>query len=260
MNTILHSKVIGTGTPLCILHGFLGMSDNWKTLGAAYAEKGFNVHLLDQRNHGKSFHSDDFNYDLLANDLRAYLNTKGIPNTALIGHSMGGKTAMQFACNFPEMTQKLLVADIAPKFYPPHHHEIITALQSVNLNEIKSRTEADKELQKHLKNSGIRQFLLKNLYWTKEKKLAFRFNLKVLSQKMEEVGENINSTDSYTGPTLFLKGSKSEYVTENDITDIKKHFPAATMDTVSNAGHWLHAENPKEFFEKSLLFLSETKN
>lgn len=256
MNPILHAKVIGTGKPICILHGFLGMSDNWKTLGAAYADKGFNVHLIDQRNHGKSFHSEDFNYDFLANDLKTYLDSKEINPTALIGHSMGGKTAMQFACSFPEMTQKLIVADIAPKFYPPHHHEIITALQAVNLNEIRSRTEADQELQKHLKNSGIRQFLLKNLYWTKEKKLALRFNLKVLSQKMEDVGENINSTDSYTGPTLFLRGSKSEYITESDITDIKKHFPAATMDTISNAGHWLHAENPKEFLEKSLLFLS----
>ncbi len=255
MNPILHSKILGEGIPLCILHGFLGMSDNWKTLGASYAEKGFNVHLIDQRNHGKSFHSTDFTYDILANDLKAYLNFHKIKETALIGHSMGGKTAMQFACNFPEMTQKLIIADIAPKFYPPHHHGIISALQAVNLDTIGSRSEADKELQKHLSDDGVRQFLLKNLYWTKDKKLAFRFNLKVLSQKMKEVGENINSEDRYAGPALFLKGSKSEYVVAHDITDIKKHFPNATLDTVSKAGHWLHAENPSEFLEKSLSFL-----
>ncbi len=203
MNPVLHSKILGKGMPLCILHGFLGMSDNWKTLGAAYAEKGFNVHLIDQRNHGKSFHSEDFNYAVLANDLKTYLEAHGITQTMLIGHSMGGKTAMQFACSFPEMTQKLLVADIAPKFYPPHHHEIIDALQSVDLNTINSRSEADRALQKNLANVGVRQFLLKNLYWTKEKKLAFRFNLAVLAEKMAEVGENINSTDRFQAPPYF---------------------------------------------------------
>jgi pimeloyl-ACP methyl ester carboxylesterase len=256
MNLSLHSKILGKGMPLCILHGFLGMSDNWKTLGAAYAEQGFNVHLIDQRNHGKSFHSTDFNYDLLANDLKAYLTTHNITQTMLIGHSMGGKAAMQFACSFPEMTQKLVVADIAPKFYPPHHHQIIDALQSLDFNTISSRSQADAALQKKLTDVGVRQFLLKNLYWTKEKKLAFRFNLAVLSEKMSEVGENINSTDRYAGATLFLRGSKSDYVLGSDIDAIKMHFPKAILDTVSNAGHWLHAENPSEFLKKSLAFLS----
>lgn len=256
MNQILHSKILGEGKPLCILHGFLGMSDNWKTLGAAYAENGFKVHLIDQRNHGRSFQSDDFDYNLMAGDLKAYLHAHGVTKTMLIGHSMGGKTAMQFSCSFPEMTQKLLVADIAPKLYPPHHHEIIDALQSINVNLISSRSEADAILQKSLPNAGIRQFLLKNLYRTKDKKFAFRFNLSVLSQKMEEVGQNINSTDRFNGPTLFLKGSRSDYVLASDIVAIKKHFPKATLENVSNAGHWLHAENPTSFLEKSLRFLS----
>ena len=255
MKTILHSKIVGAGRPLCILHGFLGMSDNWKTLGAAYADNGMEVHLIDQRNHGKSFHSEDFNYDFLAKDLYHYLDAKNIEKTMLIGHSMGGKTAMQFACNFPDKTTKLLVADIAPKFYPPHHHEIIDGLNKIDVTALSSRKEADDELQKHITNFGVRQFLLKNLYWNEEKKLSFRFNLPVLSHSMEEVGENINSTDSYTGPTLFLRGSKSEYVTANDMSKIKSHFPLAEMETVSNAGHWLHAENPKEFLAKSLQFL-----
>lgn len=255
MNSILHSKIVGNGKPLCILHGFLGMSDNWKTLGTAYAENGFNVHLIDQRNHGKSFHSVDFNYDILANDLKAYLNFHKITKTSIIGHSMGGKTAMQFACSFPEMTDKLLVADIAPKFYPPHHHDIITALNSIDLAGKTSRNEVDEELKRYLNNIGVRQFLLKNLYWNKDKKLAFRFNLHVLSNKMEEVGDNISSTDHFSGPSLFLRGSKSEYVIESDTATIHKHFPSATVDTVSNAGHWLHAENPEEFLKKSLDFL-----
>lgn len=255
MNPILHSKILGNGKPLCILHGFLGMSDNWKTLGNAYAEKGFNVHLIDQRNHGRSFHSEDFNYDLMANDLKMYLNFHHITKTSIIGHSMGGKTAMQFACSYPEMTDKLLVADIAPKFYPPHHHDIITALQSVDLETKSSRNEVDDALKRYLNTTGVRQFLLKNLFRTKYKKLAFRFNLAVLGNKMEEVGDNINSTDEFSGPTLFLRGSKSEYIMESDTATIRKHFPFATLDTISNAGHWLHAENPKEFLKKSLAFL-----
>lgn len=256
MKPVLHSKIIGDGKPLLILHGFLGMSDNWKTLGLKYAEKGYQVHLIDQRNHGKSFHSSDFNYDILADDIKHYLLTHKIEKTSIIGHSMGGKTAMQFACSYAEMTAKLLVADIAPKYYPPHHQYIIKGLNALDFSNISSRREADTELSKHITEYGIRQFLLKNLYWKEKGKLDFRFNLAVLSHKMEEIGENISSISLYNGPTLFLKGDKSEYVSENDLSDIKKHFPLAQLDTIENAGHWLHAENPTQFFEKSSTFLN----
>ena len=256
MNQLLHSKIIGNGDPLVILHGFLGMSDNWKTLGNQYAENGFQVHLVDQRNHGKSFHDEAFNYEILANDLKSYLKHHQLDQINLIGHSMGGKTAMQFACDSDLLVKKLIVADIAPKFYPPHHQDIITGLQSLNFNTISSRGEADTELSKHITDFGIRQFLLKNLYWKEKGKLDFRFNLPVLSTKMEEIGENISNTATYNGPTLFLKGDKSEYVIDSDMTEIKRHFPNATLVTIDNAGHWLHAENPIQFFEKSLTFLN----
>ena len=256
MNPILHSKILGQGKPLVILHGFLGMSDNWKTLGNSYSENGFNVHLIDQRNHGKSFHSTDFNYDFLAMDLENYLDYQGLESTSLIGHSMGGKTAMQFACSYPSMVSKLIVADIAPKYYPPHHSTIIDALNKIDLNGISSRTEADEQLKKYIPDFGTRQFLLKNLYWNEDKNLRFRFNLEVLSEKMQEIGENINNTDNFDGPTLILKGDRSEYVVENDMTEIKKYFPNAEMETITNAGHWLHAENPEQFLEKSLKFLN----
>lgn len=257
MNPILYSNIIGSGEPLCILHGFLGMSDNWKTLGTQYAEKGFEVHLLDQRNHGRSFRSAEFNYDLLAKDLLNYLNDKKINKATIIGHSMGGKTAMQFACSYPEKTKKLLVADIAPRYYPPHHQDILNALNKLDLKSIKSRSEADQQLGRHLKNFGVRQFLLKNLYRTKDKKFGLRINLGVLSDKMEEIGENISSSESFNGPTLFLKGSKSEYVSEVDTAQIKRHFPNARIEVIENAGHWLHAENPAQFFEKSLRFFQQ---
>ncbi|MDO1513539.1 alpha/beta fold hydrolase [Maribacter confluentis] len=257
MTQLLNSVILGEGSPLCILHGFLGMLDNWKTLGNSFAENGFHVHLIDQRNHGKSFHSPDFNYDILSNDLLNYLNHHNIDKTNIIGHSMGGKTAMQFACSHPERMEKLIVADIAPKFYPPHHQDIINALNAIDTTNLKSRRDADDQLKKHISNPGIRQFLLKNLDRDDTKKLCFKFNLAVLSEKMEEIGDNINSTDSFNGPTLFLRGDRSEYVTNTDTEIIQQHFPMATIDTIENAGHWLHAENPTQFLNKSLVFFNK---
>ena len=253
---ILHSRIIGEGKPLLILHGFLGMSDNWKTLGSKYAENGFQVHLIDQRNHGKSFHSENFDYEVLAADVKNYMEHHKIAKTALIGHSMGGKTAMQFACTHPKLIEKLIIADIAPKYYPPHHNQIMNGLLALNFDEITSRGDADTELAKHLSDIGVRQFLLKNLYWIEKGKLGFRFNLLVLQHKMEEIGENISSSATYLGETLFLRGDKSEYILQNDFDNIKKHFPKASLETIPNSGHWLHAENPKAFFSSSLEFLN----
>jgi len=256
MSETLHSTILGTGKPLLILHGFLGMSDNWKTLGNKYAENGFETHLIDQRNHGRSFHSPEFDYGLLAQDLKDYMVFNAIENASLLGHSMGGKTVMQFAVDHAQMVDKLLVADIAPKFYPPHHQNIIDALKTLDVNTLKSRSEADKKLAESLSDFGIRQFLLKNLYWVEKGTLGFRFNLDVLQNKMEEIGENILGTDTFNGPTLFLRGSRSEYVHDNDVSGIKKHFPNAQVKTIENAGHWLHAENPNQFFTTSLEFLN----
>lgn len=256
MNPPLYSKIIGKGQPFVILHGFLGMSDNWKTLGSKYAENGFEVHLVDQRNHGRSFHSPDFNYDFLASDLKAYVQHHQLDEIVLLGHSMGGKTAMQFACDHPQRVRKLLIADIAPKYYPAHHQQIIDGLKSLDFDEIASRGEADEKLADYISDWGTRQFLLKNLYWAEKGRLALRFNLEVLSDKMEEVGENIGAGDHYDGPTLFLKGSRSEYVTVADLPEIKRHFPQAVLETIDKAGHWLHAENPQQFFDKTMRFLN----
>lgn len=252
---LLHSNILGTGKPLLILHGFLGMSDNWKTLGNQYAEHGFQAHLIDQRNHGKSFWSEDFNYDVLTNDLRDYIQGHNLEKVFLLGHSMGGKTVMHFACTYPEWVEKLIVADIAPKYYPPHHQSIIDGLQRLDLVAIGSRGEAEAELQKHIRDFGTRQFLLKNLYWEDKGKLAWRFNLEVLAKKMNEIGEPLDPTAKYDGPTLFLSGGKSGYLVPGDKPETLRHFPQATFGTIENAGHWVHAENPKRFFEMSLDFL-----
>ncbi|MBD0850634.1 alpha/beta fold hydrolase [Maribacter arenosus] len=255
MSPSLHSNILGSGMPLLILHGFLGMSDNWKTLGAQYAQEGLEVHLIDQRNHGKSFHSEDFNYDILAEDLRHYIEEHQLVDNIILGHSMGGKVAMQFAFTYPDLMSKMIVADIAPKYYPPHHQHIIDGLNILDFDKIKSRGQADTELSKYIADFGIRQFLMKNLYWEQKGKLGFRFNLKVLGNKMGEIGDEISPSDIYEGPSLFIKGDKSEYINESDVDIIKRHFPSAIIETINNAGHWLHAENPVQFFTKTMDFI-----
>ncbi|UCE69685.1 MAG: alpha/beta fold hydrolase [Flavobacteriaceae bacterium] len=252
---LLHAIVLGEGTPLLILHGFLGMSDNWKTLGRKYAEKGYEVHLLDQRNHGRSFRSEDFDYSVMAADLLHYMDHSNIKKGILIGHSMGGKTAMLFACTHPGRVSKLIVADIAPKRYPPHHQQILSALDALPLEGLKSRSEADQALSEHIDDWGIRQFLLKNLYWMEPDRLGLRINLDVLKRKMEEIGAALPRGARYEGPVLFLRGGKSGYVTRGDLSLIQSHFPGATLETLEGAGHWLHAEKPDAFLQKSLEFL-----
>ena len=252
----LHSRILGEGRPIIILHGFLGMSDNWRSVGSRYAENGYEVHLVDQRNHGKSFWSDEFNYDVLAEDLLDYIGQQSLEQVILLGHSMGGKTSMQFAANYPDKVEKLMVADIAPKYYPPHHQEIFEALTSVPVQTIQSRVQADEILSQHLSDAGIRQFLLKNLYWIDKGKLAFRFNLEVLKDRMEEVGQALVTENSFDKPTLFLGGGNSDYILEEDLELIHTHFPFAQMTTIDRAGHWLHAENPGQFIQKSLEFIN----
>lgn len=253
---ILHSKILGEGKPFIILHGFLGMSDNWKTLGTQYSENGYEVHLVDQRNHGKSFHSEEFNYDVLSEDVIRYMDHHNIDSAYVMGHSMGGKTAMQLATSYPKRVTKLIVADIAPRYYPPHHHFIFNGLSHLDFDMISDRREADEELSKHIKEKGIRQFLLKNLYWEEKDRLGFRFNFDVLKERMEEIGENISSNAVYEGPTLFLRGDRSEYIQPDNFAEIKRHFPQADIETIDKAGHWLHAENPKQFYDKSFSFLN----
>ena len=256
MNPSLYSNILGEGQPLLILHGFLGMSDNWKTLGMQYADQGLQVHLIDQRNHGRSFHSKDFDYDILAEDIRHYIQQHNLENAIIMGHSMGGKTAMQFAFTYPDLMYKMIVADIAPKYYPPHHQYIIDGLKQLDFDKIKSRGQADTELSKYVHDMGIRQFLLKNLYWVEKGKLGYRFNLNVLGEKMGEIGDDITPSDIYEGPTLFLKGDKSEYIVPGDSDSIRNHFPSARIETIDNAGHWLHAENPVQFFNKTMDFIN----
>ena len=254
MNKILHSKILGEGKPLIILHGLFGMLDNWQALAKEFACF-FETHIVDLRNHGKSFHANQHNYELISEDLLNYLNAYNLNAVSLIGHSMGGKAAMRFSCIYPESVEKLVVVDIAPKYYPPHHQEILSALNAVEQAKIKSRKDADQILSQYFSDSTMRQFLLKNLYWKSSTELTFKFNLKVLSDQIENVGQALHTDALFDRPTLFIVGQSSNYIKEKDVELIESHFPDFEIVEIPKSGHWVHAENPDQFFDKVSRFL-----
>lgn len=252
---MLYSKIEGSGKPLLILHGFLGMSDNWKTMGTQFGENGFQVHLLDLRNHGRSLHSDDFNYEIMVQDVFDYCKSHNLDTIDILGHSMGGKIAMLFAATYPEKVNKLIVADIGPKFYPEHHQTIFEGLNAIDFSKKPSRSEVEAILGQYVTDFGTRQFLMKSLYRKEPEQLAFRFNLPVFNTKMEEIGKELPVTAVFEKPTLFIRGGNSNYILDSDFENIKQHFPLAIIETIPNVGHWLHAENPKLFYEIISSFL-----
>nr|WP_315157906.1 alpha/beta fold hydrolase [uncultured Flavobacterium sp.] len=252
---MLHSKIEGSGQPLLIIHGFLGMSDNWKTLGTQFVDQGYQVHLLDLRNHGRSFHSDDFSYELMVQDVYEYCKENSLTNIDIIGHSMGGKVAMLLATTYPDLIHKLIVADIGPKYYAPHHQDILAGLNAVDFTQKPSRNEVDALLTNHIPDFGTRQFLLKSLYWQEPGQLAFRFNLSVFNQKIDQIGKPLPENAVFLESTLFIRGGNSNYILDQDRVAIQQHFPKATLETIPNVGHWLHAENPALFYQFCIDFL-----
>jgi len=252
---IVHSNILGAGRPLLILHGYFGISDNWKSFGKRMAEN-FEVHLIDQRNHGRSFHRDEFDYELLVEDLYNYIQAKNLDEVTIMGHSMGGKVAMFFGITFPELVDKLIIADIAPRYYSPHHEQILTALNSVDFIEHTTRKKVEEVLKKHIKDIGIIRFLLKNVYWKSKDELAYRFNLESLTDNNHELGDALPSFSHFDGPALFLKGENSNYIKKSDLSLILTHFANAKVVTVKNAGHWIHTENPEQFYNEIVRFLT----
>lgn len=252
---MLYSRIEGEGKPLLIIHGFLGMSDNWKSFGSLYAAEGFQVHMLDLRNHGRSFHSDDFSYEIMVNDVLEYCQHHNLSNISIIGHSMGGKVAMLFATTYTDLVEKLIVADIGPKYYAPHHQDILAGLNAVDFSEKPDRSQVEETLYPFIPDFGTRQFLMKSLYWETPGQLAFRFNLPVFNAKIEQIGVALPAEKSFEKPTLFIRGGNSCYILDTDLPEIQNHFPNFKLATIPNAGHWLHAENPKLFFEETSNFL-----
>ncbi|MCO6500362.1 MAG: alpha/beta fold hydrolase [Vicingus serpentipes] len=252
----LNYKHLGSGQPLIILHGLFGSLDNWMTL-AKKLSTSYEVFIVDARNHGQSPKSDIFNYDVMADDLYAFLLEHQIVDPVILGHSMGGKTAMQFAMNYPNKIDKLVVVDIAPKSYPVHHKEIIDGMLSLNFDNIKTRNEADEQLSQYIPEPAVRQFLLKNLYWSTKNKLDWRFNLSVINQNINEVGKELSNITPFNKPTLFVRGEKSNYITAEDYDNILNLFPKAAIKSL-NCGHWIHAEKPLEFEQLLVTFLGSS--
>jgi esterase len=251
----LYFRKYGAGKPMIILHGLFGQSDNWNSLAKQFGENGFEVYVADQRNHGLSPHSEEWDYKVMSDDLHELITDNNLKDVTLIGHSMGGKTVMQFALLHPEMVDKLIVVDIAPKYYPPQHTSVMEGLSAVNFDKIKTRKEAEEILSQYIGDFGTRQFLLKNIYWKEDGKLDWRFNLKIISEKLENVGNNIQASGSVDVPSLFIRGEKADYVLDEDLLLIQDLFPRSMLETISGAGHWVHAEKPKEFLDSVLNFL-----
>ncbi len=252
----LHTNIIGEGKPFIILHGFLGMGDNWKTLGKMFSEKGYEVHLVDQRNHGKSPHSDDFSYEILAEDLKEYIKEHHLEEIVLMGHSMGGKTAMFFAATYPDLLEKLIIVDIAPKYYKPHHQDILAGLTLLDESDVSSRQEAAKIISEYVPDKPTQLFLLKNLDREGKDKYVLKVNLKTLKAKIENIGAALEEGKIYEGKTLFIKGQKSRYIKLPEDEDLlHNHFPNAEIEVISDAGHWVHAENQEDFYSTVIRFL-----
>ena len=248
----LHYRELGTGQPLIILHGLFGSSDNWQTQAKRFAEY-FRVILVDLRNHGHSDWNDDSSYISMANDVIELINDLGIEKTILLGHSMGGKVAMHVAQINGKLLSKLVVVDMGIKQYPPHHQHILQGIHSVQLEGVNSRAEADKQLTEFIDSEGVKQFLLKNLYWKEKGKLAWRMNVSVLENSMNEILSALPEKEVFT-PTAFIRGELSNYVLDDDILEIENFFPDSQYISISQAGHWVHAEKPEEFVDAVLGF------
>jgi len=248
----LFHRILGEGQPLLILHGLFGHSDNWQTHAKKLAEY-YQVVLIDQRNHGHSDWSEEFSYDLLAEDLHELITELGLQKIILLGHSMGGKTAMRYAQMHPELLEKLIVVDMGVKAYPPHHTDILEGLSKVDLAIVKSRSEVEAILLPFVPVDGTRQFLMKNLYWKDKTQLAWRMNVPVLEREMEAILAAIPD-DEVLIQTLFIRGALSNYILDEDIPDLEDQFPDSDVITVPNAGHWVHAEAPEVFVNAVLEF------
>jgi pimeloyl-ACP methyl ester carboxylesterase len=241
----LHFREMGQGTPLLILHGLFGSSDNWLTIAKQLAAS-YHVFIIDQRNHGQSPHSNIWNYTVMAQDIEDFCIQHQLNEIYIVGHSMGGKTVMKLAELFPKRIKKMMVIDIAPRYYPVHHHQILNALKSIDFNIVNTRKQAEEVLHNAIEDFGTRQFLLKNIYWIDENKLAWRFNLEVIANHIEIVGEATPADEKVICniPVCFVKGEKSDYIKKEDEQLIASQFSNSENLTIANAGHWVHAENP----------------
>jgi esterase len=252
----LHSLSYGQGEPLFILHGLFGSADNWQTVGKRLAAD-FHVHALDLRNHGHSPHAPDMDYPLMAADVAEFLDSRNLPSASLLGHSLGGKVAMQFALSSPNRVSQLVVVDVAPRAYPPWHRQILAALQALDLPTLRDRQQADSALAGDIPDRSLRQFLLKSLARAETGAFRWRFNLEALATHYQQLNGALPAAGKFDGPVLFVRGQNSVYLSENDWPAIREKFPAARQEIIAGAGHWVHAEAPETFVAVVLKYLKE---
>ena len=252
----LFYREYGNGKPLIILHGLLGSSDNWLLHGKLFA-KTFNVFIIDQMNHGNSPHSQSINYKTLTIDLFNFIKSKNLSEVNIIGHSMGGKVAMKFALDYEDLVNKLVIVDIAPKKYLNNlnFNYIIRGINSLNIDRISTRKEADYLLSKYVSERYIRNFLLKNLKRNSLKSFVWKSNMKLITDSIKDLYAGISNDSKSYSNVLFIKGEKSNYILDNDWDNIIGLFPKAKLSTINNSGHWVHFDNPEKFYLNVMSFL-----
>ncbi|MDH4089914.1 MAG: alpha/beta fold hydrolase [Cyclobacteriaceae bacterium] len=250
----LFFREYGQGQPLIILHGLFGSSDNWLTQAKLFSTT-FKVYTVDQRNHGLSPHSEVFDYMSMVDDLCEFFDDHKIFDAFILGHSMGGKTAMNFAISNPTKVKKLVVVDISPRAYDLEHYSIVEGLKAIPINTITSRNEADSILSKYIEEIDTRQFLLKNLQRKSDGRFVWKINLAVISEKLNNIGLDLQVDGNFEKPALFIRGARSNYITDTDWNRITRVFPLAQLETMET-GHWVQAEKPQEFADITTRWLN----
>ena len=250
----LYFNKYGEGGPMLIFHGLFGTGDNWTTHAKKWAEHGFCVYTIDQRNHGRSPHSEEMNYALMRDDAIDLIASENLRDVILMGHSMGGKTVMNVAQEIEFLIEKIIVVDMGVKRYPRHHDTVFQALRSVPIDQIQSRAEAEEIFAQTTVDKATQLFLLKNLYWKEPGKLDWRFNLDALENHIDEILAEVPLNNAVQVPTLFIKGELSNYIMKEDHAQLEQYFPKVKITEVKNSGHWPHAEAPDFFFQEVLNF------
>ncbi len=251
----LYFKKYGHGQPLLILHGLLGSSGNWHSLSRNSFGRFWTTYTLDLRNHGHSPHAPEMTYAAMARDVLEFAQDLHAGNVHVLGHSMGGKVAMELAIRYPHIVDRLVVVDVAPRAFDDRDASVIRAVKSVDLALHRDRKSIDRALADHFESPPVRQFLMKNLKHTRGR-YEWRPNLDVLERAYSEIAGPLTAKGVFEGDTLFIRGGRSDYIRENDIADIERFFPAARVVTINEAGHWIHADAPDEFSHAVTHFLS----
>jgi len=251
----LHYRKYGSGPALLLLHGLFGSLNNWHSHARVFAERS-TVYAIDQRNHGASPHDPVSSYPLMASDLREFMDDHGIADAVVLGHSMGGKTAMQFAGMYPGRARAIVSVDMAPRAYPPKHEEIFKVLFSIDPRKYETREEIEVAMRPTIQNPAVRQFLVTNVIRDEGGHLRWRMNVPALRASYDALSSATILPAPFTKPALFVRGELSSYLIPEDMEDIRRYFPAATMVAIPGAHHWVHADAPALFQQAILEFLS----